>query len=102
VGNLLAIFTKNTFLITKDILYKYVLADGKKTFNLLFHYQQKVREFASEYIHQVLMASYTDGDNEVKGEVFKFIHEYLQMLNGDAAKNWMRIDGYFRLFERLV
>lgn len=24
------------------------------------------------------------------------------MLNGEVAKNWMRIDGYFRLFERLV
>jgi hypothetical protein len=75
-----------------------VLGDGKKTFSLLFHYQQKVREFASEYIHQVLITCYRDGSFETKQEIFKFMHEHLQMLNGEVAKNWLRIDGYFRLF----
>ena len=32
----------------------------------------------------------------------KFIQEQLGILHNDAAKNWLRIDGYFRMFERIL
>ena len=32
----------------------------------------------------------------------KFIQDYLHLLHSDAAKNWLRIDGYFKMFERIV
>ena len=32
----------------------------------------------------------------------KFIQEYLHILHADAAKNWLRIDGYFKMFDRLL
>ena len=38
------------------------------------------------------------GNEEDKNEVMKFIQEYLGLLHNDAAKNWMRIDGYFKMF----
>jgi hypothetical protein len=59
-----------------------VLSDPKRTFNLLFHQQAKVRDFASSYIERVLMVCYADGDGEVKGKVVRFIQEYLNSLHG--------------------
>ncbi len=50
VGGLLEIFNKNTHLINANTLEKYVLSDPKRTFGLLFHQQQKVRDFASSYL----------------------------------------------------
>lgn len=32
----------------------------------------------------------------------RFIQEYINNLQGDIAKNWLRIDGYFRFFERII
>jgi len=62
VGSLLDIFLKHASLINGEILDKFVLSDPKRTFNLLFHQQAKVRDFASSYIERVLMVCYADGD----------------------------------------
>lgn len=35
-------------------------------------------------------------------EIIKLIEEYLGLLHHEVAKNWLRIDGYFKLFEGLV
>jgi hypothetical protein len=43
VGNLPSIFEKNLNLIKKQHFKIYVLADPKRTFNLLFHQQAKIR-----------------------------------------------------------
>jgi hypothetical protein len=32
----------------------------------------------------------------------KFIQDYLHLLHNEAAKNWLRIDGYFKMFDRIV
>lgn len=98
VGTLLEIFLKNTSLINAEILDTFVLSDPKRTFSLLFHQQAKVRDFASSYIERILMVCYAQGDGEVKGKVVRFMQEYLNSLHGEVAKNWLRIDGYFRLF----
>ena len=102
VGSLLEIFSKNLGLINADILERYVLADPKRTFGVLFHQQAKIREFASAYIERVLMVCYGKEEAAVKQKVVLFIQEYLNNLHGEVAKNWLRIDGYFRMFERLV
>lgn len=81
---------------------QYLLSDTKRTFNLLFHQQAKVREFASFYIERILIFTYLNGSAEDKVEVMKFIESYLHILHSEVAKNWLRIDGYFRMFERLV
>jgi hypothetical protein len=38
----------------------------------------------------------------VREKVIRFIHEYFNALHGEVAKNWLRIDGYFKMFEKLV
>lgn len=98
VGTLLEIFHKNLALVDGEILDKYVLSDPKRTFGVLFHQQSKVRDFASSYLERVLMLSYERGDTSVKEKVVRFIQEYLTSLHGEVAKNWLRIDGYFKLF----
>jgi hypothetical protein len=77
---------------------KYILEDPKRTFNLIFHQQAKVREFVSFYIERILIHTYLNGSEEDRAQVIKFIQEYLNLLHGEAAKNWLRIDGYFRMF----
>jgi ubiquitin carboxyl-terminal hydrolase 34 len=102
VGSLLEIFHKHLMLVNADILERYVLSDPKRTFGLLFHQQAKVREFASSYLDRVLMLCYEREETAVKEKVVRFIQEYLNNLQGEVAKNWLRIDGYFKLFEKLV
>jgi ubiquitin carboxyl-terminal hydrolase 34 len=102
VGSLLDIFLKNTALINGDILDRYVLSDPKRTFSLLFHQQPRVRDFASNYLERVLLVCYASGEAGVQEKVVRFIQEYLNALHGDVAKNWLRIDGYFKLFEKLA
>lgn len=97
VGNLLDIFMKNLDQVDGNILDRYVLADPKRTFGLLFHQQGKVRDFASSYLERVLMLCYERGDNTQKEKVVRFIQEYLTALHGEVAKCWLRIDGYFKL-----
>lgn len=81
---------------------KYITADSKRTFNLLFHQQYKVRDFTSFYIERILIHTYLKGTEEDRNDVMKYIQEQLNILHSEAAKNWLRIDGYFRLFDRLV
>jgi hypothetical protein len=50
----------------------------------------------------VLLVNYAGDDVGAKERVVRFIHEYFHALHGEVAKNWLRIDGYFRLFEKLV
>lgn len=38
----------------------------------------------------------------IKAKVISYICELLSALPGDVAKNWMRIDGYFKLLNNLV
>lgn len=45
---------------------QYLLSDTKRTFNLLFHQQAKVREFASFYIERILIFTYLNGSAEDK------------------------------------
>ena len=49
-----------------------------------------------------MIHAYIYGSQEDKKQVMKFIQEQLSLLHYDGAKNWLRIDGYFRMFERLV
>ena len=58
VGSLVDIFNKNTHLINFGIFEKYVVSDLKRTFNLLFHHQPKVRDFASIYLERLLIICY--------------------------------------------
>ena len=81
---------------------KYVTSDSKRTFNILFHQQGKVRDFAAYYIERILIHTYLNGTEEDKNDVMKYIQEQLSILHGEAAKNWLRIDGYFKLFDRMV
>lgn len=48
------------------------------------------------------MVNYASGDVAVRERVVRFIHEYFNALHGEVAKNWLRIDGYFKLFEKLL
>jgi hypothetical protein len=57
-----------------------------------------VRDFASSYLERVLMVCYEKEGTEVKEKIVRFIQEYLHSLHGEVAKNWLRIDGYFKLF----
>jgi hypothetical protein len=102
VGTLPEIFEKNLHRITVNMLKQYVLSDAKRTFNLLFHHQAKVRDFAAFYVERLLVHAYLQGTEEDRDNVMKFLQEQLNLLHNDAAKNWLRIDGYFKLFERLV
>ena len=81
---------------------KYILSDPKRSFGILFHQQAKVREFASLYFERIMIHAYIYGSQEDKKLVMKFIQEQLSLLHYDGAKNWLRIDGYLRMFERLV
>ena len=54
------------------------------------------------YIERLLTYTYLNGQPEDKEDVMKFIQEYLQLLHNDAAKNWLRIDGYFQMFDRII
>ena len=54
------------------------------------------------YMQIVLFESYRKGDEATKKEVIDLIHEYLANITGEVAKNWMRIDGYFRFLELMV
>lgn len=45
-----------------------------------------------------MIHAYTQGTQEDKNQVMKYIQEQLNILHFDAAKNWLRIDGYFRMF----
>lgn len=67
VGNLPDIFAKNLHLIRVDMLRRYILEDSKKTFNLLFHQQAKVRDFVSFYIERMLVHTYLQGSQEERG-----------------------------------
>lgn len=102
MGSLLDIFSKNLQLVNAEILERYVLADPKRTFAVLFHQQPKIRDFASCYLAQVLVECYRREGEAARQKVVLFIREYLGSLHGEVAKNWLRIDGYFRMFERLV
>lgn len=44
------------------------------------------------------MVCYRNEDTAVKQKVVLFIQEYLSNLHGEVAKNWLRIDGYFKMF----
>lgn len=48
------------------------------------------------------MKCYSDGDEDLKKQIIDFMKEQYDNISGDVAKNWMRIDGYFRLFYRMV
>lgn len=48
------------------------------------------------------MINYASDDLAAKEKVIRFIQEYFHALHGEVAKNWLRIDGYFKLFEKLV
>lgn len=102
VGDLPKIFSSNVHQITPDILHDFILKDKKQTFKLLFSHARSVRDFMAFYLKTVLFESYRAGDEAVKKEVVDFIHEYLANMTGEVAKNWLRIDGYFRFLELMV
>lgn len=102
IGDMPRILVPNASEATPDLLYTYVLKDKVRTFKLLFHYEKVIRDFMAVYLQIILMESYRKGDEKVKADVLAYIAELLSMLPVDAAKNWMRIDGYFKLFFLLV
>ena len=83
-------------------MHKFIFGQKKKTFDLLFHQNRAVRDFTSYFIEGVLMKCYNDGDEDLKKQIIDFMKEQYDNISGDVAKNWMRIDGYFRLFYRMV
>jgi hypothetical protein len=80
----------------------YILKEKKKTFNLLFHFQRPVRDLMSRFLEGVLMKCYKEGTEEHQKKVVDFLKEYLSMLAGDVAKSWLRIDGYFKFFFKML
>jgi hypothetical protein len=48
------------------------------------------------------MICYEKEGDQAKEKVVRFIQEYINNLQGEVAKNWLRIDGYFKLFERII
>jgi hypothetical protein len=101
-GKLIEAFMVNIGEIDPSIFYNYVLADRGRTFELLFHNNLSVREFTAVFLEKVLIETWKKGAEDDRAQVRKFIDEYLGVLHHDAAKNWLRIDGYFKFFEGLV
>ena len=56
----------------------------------------------STYLQIVLLESFRKGDEKVKLDVLVYITEMLNALPGEVAKNWLRIDGYFKFLYLLV
>lgn len=56
----------------------------------------------SFYINIVLLESFKKGDDKVKLDVLGFIIQILNAMTGEVAKNWLRVDGYFKLLFLLV
>lgn len=48
------------------------------------------------------MQCFASGDGEAKMLALQFLNSYLSNLHFEVAKNWLRIDGYFKLFCRLI
>lgn len=88
--------------INTRILNDYIFADKGRTFELLFHNNLNVREFTATFIEKVLLESWKKGNVEERTQIMKLIDEYLGLLHHEVAKNWLRIDGYFKLFQGLV
>ena len=102
VSDLPKLFMESISEAGPDILHNFILKDKKKTFKLLFSRTRSVRDFMAFYMQIVLFESYRKGDEAVRKEVVELIHEYLANITGEVAKNWMRIDGYFRFIELMV
>lgn len=87
---------------TPEILYSYILQDKQKTFKLLLNNDKNLREFMAHYMNIVLLESFKKGDDKVQLDVLGFIIEILNAMTGEVAKNWLRVDGYFKLLYLLV
>ena len=96
VGDLPKLFGESIAEVGPELLHGFILKDKKKTFKLLFSRARSVRDFMALYMQVVLFESYRKGDAAVRQEVVDLIHEYLANMTGEVAKNWLRIDGYFR------
>jgi hypothetical protein len=88
--------------VTPAIFYTYVLKDKARTFKLLFHYERPIRDFMATFLQITLLESFKNGDEKVKLDVLTYITEMLNAMSAEVAKNWMRIDGYFKLLYLLV
>lgn len=97
VGDMHKLFLKNIHQVQPEIFYNYVIKDKKKTFKLLFNQYRSVRDFMAQYMQIVIFETYRKGDEKAKKDAVDLIQEYIANMSGEVAKNWLRIDGYFKM-----
>ena len=102
VGDMPKFFLQNVYQVKPEIFYNYLTKDKKKTFKLLFNHYRSVRDFMAQYMQIVIFETYQKGDDQAKKDAIDLIQEYLANMAGEVAKNWLRIDGYFKLLEYMV
>lgn len=56
----------------------------------------------ASYLQIVLFETFKKGETTARSEVIAYITELLNAMAAEVAKNWMRIDGYFKLIFLLV